>query len=292
MGKRDYPAAATAARRFMASIPVPLPIDAFGESYREALRILRESSEQLNDIQGQLLAGQMAMEFDPRDTAALFAYALALRSSGDQVRAKDILTKAFTIRPFSSQIATTLEALHSAAGETARAAQVHSRHLEAAALCLHERGWLKGNFVYYGADQNTARDLQLEFPGATELRVTFSHETVGAYLVFVGLPHLHVVTELAQLENPTQGTLPVQIDPQQGLSRLDNATAISSPPADGSFHAPAVLNFRLGPKPAPVGSTLHLRIRIMPDAELGPWVRQYGTWQHPRVPVASKAVTN
>lgn len=85
---------------------------------------------------------------------------------------------------------------------------------------------------------------------------------------------------------PNQGDRPIGIDPQQALSRLDESTATSSGPPAAGFHAPGVLGLVLPAKPAPPGSTVHLRIRIEPDAALESWVRQYGTWQHPRVPAA------
>lgn len=288
MAKEDYVAAADAARQFMASIPLPLPVDTFGESYRRALGILRECAEQTKDVSAQLTAGKMAMNFDPRDTAALFAYAKALQISGDLTQAASVLGAAFAIRPFSNQVATALASLHTAAGEPGKAAQVRARHLEAIALCLNEKGWLRGDIVYSGAGQNSAQGIQLEFPRVTELRLTLAHEADSVYLVIPGLPNLRVIVESAQLNVPNKDSQPIRINPQQALTQLDEYTATSSNPPADSFDAPWVLNLVLPAKPAPTGSTVHLQIRIEPDAELEPWVRLYGTWQHPHVSIASK----
>ena len=288
MARKDYAAATSAARQFMASIPFPLPVDAFGDSYRKALRILRESAEQGGDIPAQLDAGRMALAFDPRDTAALFAYALSLEASGDSPKATEVLSAVFAIRPFSAQVSRALEALHQAAGEPDQAAKIRARHLEAVALCLGEKGWLSGNFVHYGSGRTKAKDIQLGFPQATDLEITLDHETDGAYLVFNSLPHLRVVVEEARLNDSKQGSLPIRIDPQQALRRLDERTAVSTNPPAAGFNALGVIGLLLPVKPTQ-GSTINLRIRIEPDSELEPWVRQFGTWQHPRLPVTNPA---
>ena len=288
MERKDYAAAASAARQFMRSIPLPLPVDAFGESYRTALRILRESAEKSGDLPAQLAAGRMAQQFDPHDTAALFDHGRALRKSGDLTRAADTLEAAFAIRPFSAPIVAALESLYAATGDREKSAIVHTRHLEAVALCLNQNAWLSGNLVYYGGGETTAQDIQLDFPAVTDLTVVFDRRTEGAYLVLKGLPHLRLIFEQADLTTPAQGSMPLPIEPQQSLRRIDGRTAESAFTPGADFDAPAVVGLSLKAAAAP-GSVLHVRIRVEPDAELEPWVRKFGTWHHPRVPVAPAA---
>ena len=282
--RKDYAAAAAAARAFIASVPLPLPVDAFGESYRTALRILRESAEKSGDLPGQLAAGRMAQEFDPRDTAALFDYARALRASGNPAAAKTF-EAAFLIRPFSAPILEALASLYAEIGQPEKAALARDRHLEAVALCLNQNAWLSGNLVYYGAGQTTARDIQLGYPQATDLTLVFDRPAEGVYMVLKWLPHLRVIFEQAELVDPSHGTVPLVIAPQQNLKRIDDHTAESTTTLETAFDSPAVINLPLTITPVP-GTTLRLRIRVEPDAELEPWVRQFGTWHHPRVPVA------
>ncbi len=288
MEHQDYPAAATAARNFIDSIPLPMPVDAFGENYRTALHILRECAKQSSDLSGRLKAGRLARLFDPRDTVAMVDYAEALDEAGQRTDATEVYQAAFAIRPFSARISNALSSLYSAAGESQKAAAVQERHLEAVALCLNENAWLSGNLVYYGAGQSIAQDIQLTYPQTTEISVVFKQSTDGAYLVLKGLPHLRYTFERAELITPAQQIFRVVIDPQQNLLRVDERTAQSDPAPDLSLVSPATVNLDLGAQRV-AGTTLVLRIRIEPEAKLEPWVRQFGTWEHPRIPVTQES---
>lgn len=286
MARKDYAAAAQAARQFTTSIPAPLPIDAFGESYRTALHIMRESAKKNGKLSSELTAGRMALEFDPRDTAALVDYARTLQTANEPLQATKIFEAAFAIRPFSAPIADALKSLYKAANKPEKFAAVHERHLEVIALCVYQNAWLSGNLVYYGAGQTTARDIQLGFPQSTALTQIFNHSTEGAYLVLKGLPHLRLVFEQCELVDPQHGTIPLTIDPQQSLRRIDERTAISASTPGAAYDIPFVIGLPLSVTRA-AGATLHLRIRVEPDAELEPWIRRFGTWQHPHIPIAS-----
>lgn len=281
----DHPAAIREARLFLASIPRPHPADAFGEKYRQALRTLLASAETAGDAAARLQAGELALAFDPNDSALLFHYGQALAAAGQREKAMELLEAALRIRPTAPQI------LHALEGQLAdapaeRMAALRQRHLEALALCMTFPSWMSGNLVATDGPQTKAFDLHLSVAQEITLGGPLGFRPNGVYMVLPRMPELEVRVTSARLLGPAGEASDLDPMPQSNLVPTADGFVRITPPDSAGFNDATVIGFNL-PADRPSDSRIEVRVACRPSPEVAAVMRTLGTWQQPGVKVTT-----
>jgi hypothetical protein len=278
----DHPVAIREASLFLGSIPRPHPADAFGEKYRQALRILLASAEAAGDVTARLKAGELALAFDPNDSALLFQYGRALAAVGRRDDSITMLEAAFRIRPTAPQILHALEAQLANTPDHGRLATLRERHLEALALCMTFPTWLSGNLVASDGKQTKAFDLHLSIAGEIMLGGPLGFSPNSVYMVLPRMPELEVRVTSSRLVGPAGEFVELEPVPQSNLLPVADGFVRITPPDHAGFNDPTVIGFHV-PAGRPVDSRLEVRVASRPSPAVAAVLRNFGTWQHPGV---------
>ncbi len=281
----DHPAAIRDARLFLASIPRPHPSDAFGEKYRQALRTLLAAAEAAGDTASRLQAGELALAFDPNDSALLFHYGRALAAIGRRDAAVAMLEAAFRIRPTAPQILSALAPLL-ADTPTSNVAALRERHLEALALCMTFPAWMSGNLVATDGPQTKAFDLHLSVAGEITLGGPLGFNPKNVYMVLPRMPELEVRVTSARLLGSAGETVALDPMPQSNLVPTPDGFVRITPPASADFNDATVIGFNV-PASQLNDARIEVRVACRPSPEVAAVMRTFGTWQHPGVKVTT-----
>ena len=282
--RHDYSAQARYAEQFIGSIPLPDLSDTFADRYRQALRRLLESGEQLHDMTLVSRAGQLAWKFDPHDSVTLFAYGRDLAAAGRNKEAIPILEAVHAIRPMSATLTALLADSYRATGESAKMAPLQERHMEAVALSWTLPSWRSGALVYYRGTESKAVNFELSPDSPVDLPVTFDFPPDGVYFVLPTLPFVDLHFDEVDWIDVGGQRSALAIDAQQQLRQVDGGTVEVVADQSRALDEPGVVGIKL---PQDRHGRLLLRMRVEPMPALRPWLEKFGTWSHPRHPPVS-----
>lgn len=270
------------ARRFLDSVPLPFPADAFGEKYRTGLRLWLRAAADSGNLPELQQAGARLLAFDPNDSFLLFDYGRALAARQQGAAAAEVLARVFEIRPTSPQVLHALEALPEA-GNAAQVAARKKRHYEALALAMVEPVWMSGSAVASAGNQSKAADLRLSVTAPVRISLPLEFKPTDVYLVLPRMPMLELRVTSARFVAPDGSSTTINSRPQQNLvASLDGFSRIA-PPDSAGIDDPAVMGFALPPD-TPGRAELVIELECRPAPEVAAAMESY------RIPTATAAV--